>query len=256
MKSLKDYLCEGIFDIDDDAVPYMDSVVDWFGENAKLGIYPDSEVDAWDQFIDVLNSRQDKILFRLKKGSSATLRFNKPVPDFINFDKDNWEENSIQAIVYYTIKNQKEIDKYPVITEMDTSLSKFNANIAQYFSVEGNSQSLNKCVLNVIEEGPIMINIMNFVVDNVNKISIINKKHEFVRLHIMKSCKLTGMLKDFVDDYKANPKGFATILFDKYKKLIKYLENNDMVTFRVYYDNTSISISRASNKTNEAWKIS
>ena len=100
MKSIKEYITEGLFDDEDDLLDKKpdQAMINWLEENTSLEYalkHNRSKVNNGKVYIDPSTN-----------WSSVAVKSNPP--KWINFDKKSWEEQAIN--IKYSIKSQKDIN--------------------------------------------------------------------------------------------------------------------------------------------------
>lgn len=202
MKSIKEYISEGLFDDEDDILDRRPSTaaLEWFLDRNNV-IFPDENSENLN-----INDKGELIMqmsYSIPRPYSGIININllNPIPDWIKFDKNNWDK-FVRFNIMYPVKSQKDLPTAGNIQYLSGNLNNLNINA---YSYNTGPIVIYKSKIN----GPININQSKNLKDH-NYISIIdaplnlkNIKYiksidsDYARLNIINS---SGPLKKLFND--------------------------------------------------------
>ena len=224
MKSIKEYITEGLFDDEDDLLDKKpdQAMINWLEENTSLEYalkHNRSKVNNGKVYIDPSTN-----------WSPVAVKSNPP--KWINFDKKSWEEQAIN--IKYSIKSQKDIDNVPGWIERIEAQTVKNVDINTKFIEFIYTKEIENVILHYDKEDNIHVEFAQTEPDEntlMNISSITNSI--YIDIRKTKLCnKLKRQIKKYgtTDSYTKNWTLFKTL----YENKIKYLRVGQWDFIRIY----------------------
>lgn len=132
MKHIKEYISEGLFDDEDDLLDRRLSTasLEWFLDRNNV-IFPDENSENLN-----INDKGELIMqmsYSIPRPYSGIININllNPIPDWIKFDKNNWDK-FVRFNIMYPVKSQKDLPTAGNIQYLSGNLNNLNINAHSY----------------------------------------------------------------------------------------------------------------------------
>lgn len=267
MRTLKEYLFEGIFDTPEDAVP-VELIYNQLENrnNFEFDFYT-SPKDIR-KYIDIIDGKCVFTDMYLEKDKEF-LYIKQQLPEFIKFNEEQWLSNNINADIRYNVKSQKDLNNIRFInciSKLDKNCKELSINCLSdsLYITYGTPGVVKKLDINFSNNDIMIYHVFLdnvFDINDFNKISINSSVLGGIKITSSKngiSRKYYGDLSNLINDideyYNDNKLHVLEEKTDTIKKFINWAKSRVCYLWIYNYDG-NMSFSYELNFENNKWTI-